>query len=73
MVNYSIGSIRIHIEHIISGIKRSRIVKDIFRGGVLCSDMIMEIACGLHNYRVKHRSPSIDKTPVDEWRKQYGT
>jgi len=44
------------VEHAISGVKRSRIVKDVFRNkkpGL--SDASMEVACGLHNLRVDHR------------------
>jgi hypothetical protein len=46
------------IEHVIAGVKRCRIVKDVLRltkeGG---SDLVMEIACGLHNLRVSCRDP----------------
>jgi hypothetical protein len=44
------------VEHGIAGVKRSRIVKDVFRNkkpGL--SDTSMELACGLHNLRVNHR------------------
>jgi hypothetical protein len=52
--NRLISSIRIMIEHIISGIKRCRIVKDIFRNTQeKYGDLVMEIACGLHNFRVR--------------------
>src|SRR5918912_4003424 len=51
--NRLISSIRIVIEHIIAGIKRCRIVKDIFRNTKeKYDDLVMEIACGLHNFRV---------------------
>ena len=54
--NRLISSIRIVIEHIISGIKRCRIVKDIFRNTKeKYDDLVMEIACGLHNFRVHCR------------------
>jgi hypothetical protein len=46
------------VEHVIAGVKRCRIVKDVFRlttEGV--SDLVMEIACGLHNLRVSCRYP----------------
>jgi hypothetical protein len=47
------------VEHVISGIKRCRIVKDIFRNTRAgFEDMVMEIACGLHNFRQKYRSRS---------------
>jgi len=44
------------VEHVIAGIKRSRSVKDVLRNtkdGF--SDLVMVIACGLHNLRVDHR------------------
>ena len=46
------------VEHVIAGVKRCRIVKDVLRltkEGV--SDLVMEIACGLHNLRVSCRHP----------------
>jgi hypothetical protein len=54
--NNLISSVRIVIEHIIGGIKRCRIVKDVFRNTkAKYDDLVMEIACGLHNLRVHHR------------------
>jgi len=55
--NRKLSKVRVKVEHAISGIKRSRIVKDIFRNtkdGF--SDLVMVIACGLHNFRVDHRN-----------------
>ena len=52
------SSRRVTVEHAISGIKRCRIVKDKFgyrRYGY--EDLVMELACGLHNFRVEHRKP----------------
>ena len=50
--NRLIASIRVVIEHIISGIKRCRAVKDVFRNTKEgYDDVAMELACGLHNYR----------------------
>ena len=41
------------MESIIAGIKRCRIVKDIFRNTKeKYDDLVMDIACGLHNFRV---------------------
>jgi DDE superfamily endonuclease len=57
-LNHLIASVRIVVEHAIAGVKRCRIVKDVFRlttSGI--SDMVMEIACGLHNLRVSCRHP----------------
>jgi|SRR5215831_11660017 len=54
--NSLISSIRIVIEHIIAGIKRGRIVKDLFRNTKeKYDDLVMEIACALHNFRVDCR------------------
>jgi hypothetical protein len=46
------------VEHVIAGVKRCRIVQDVLRlttEGV--SDLVMEIACGLHNLRISCRHP----------------
>jgi hypothetical protein len=50
------------VENTISGVKRCRIVKDVFRnteGGF--SDLAMEVACALHNLRMDCRHP-VDPT-----------
>ena len=60
-LNQVIASVRIEVEHVIAGIKRCRIVKETLRltqDGI--SDMVMEIACGLHNLRVSQRHPLPD-------------
>jgi hypothetical protein len=54
--NRKLARIRVRVEHALAGVKRSRIVKDVFRNtkeGV--SDSVMEAACGLHNLRVQNR------------------
>jgi hypothetical protein len=57
-INKIISSVRIIVENIIAGIKRCRIVKDIFRNSKSqFADLVMEVACGLHNFRVACRSP----------------
>jgi hypothetical protein len=54
--NRILSSIRIVIEHTIASVKRCRIVKDIFRNTkVFFADQVMEIACGLHNFRTRRR------------------
>ena len=54
--NRLISRMRIVIEHIICGMKRCRIVKDLFRNTKeKYDDLVMEIACGLHNLRVHCR------------------
>jgi DDE superfamily endonuclease len=57
-LNHLISSVRIIVENVIAGVKRCRIVKDVLRlttAGI--ADMVMEIACGLHNLRVSCRHP----------------
>ena len=57
-LNHLISSVRIIVEHVLAGVKRCRIVKDVLRltkAGI--SDLVMEIACGLHNLRVSCRHP----------------
>ena len=55
--NSLISRIRIIVEHVICGIKRCRIVKDVFRNTKdRFDDLVMEIACGLHNFRTEKRT-----------------
>jgi DDE superfamily endonuclease/Helix-turn-helix of DDE superfamily endonuclease len=57
LINRVLSSSRITIEHVICGIKRLHIVKDIYRNRRdRLEDIIMEIACAMHNFRHKHRS-----------------
>jgi len=52
--NQVIARRRVRIEHVISSVKRCRVVKDTIRlvkEGV--RDMVMEICCALHNFRVR--------------------
>jgi len=59
--NKVISSIRILIEHIIAGVKRCRIVKDVFRNTKrYFADQAMEIACGLHNFRTTLRDNALE-------------
>lgn len=54
--NKSISRIRVYVEHAIAGVKRLRIVKDKLRNlRQGCRDLVMEIACGLHNFRIFKR------------------
>ncbi len=54
--NRDISSQRIPVEHHIGGIKRSRIVQEPFRNRKDdYIDLVMETACGLHNFRVSQR------------------
>ena len=57
-INTVFSSVRIVVEHVFSGVKRCRIVKDTYRNlkeGY--EDLAMEIACGLHNFRQEFRHP----------------
>ena len=52
--NQQLARRRVRIEHVNSSVKRCRIVKDtirMFKEGV--RDMVAEICCGLHNFRVR--------------------
>lgn len=54
--NTLIARLRIRIEHVFAGVKRSRIVKDLFRNTKAgYDDLVMEVACGLHNLRAECR------------------
>ncbi len=58
-LNKLIASVRMTVEHVICGVKRCRIVKDVFRNTAEgFSDFVMEISCGLHNLRVSQRQPA---------------
>ena len=68
-LNRLISRVRIVVENVICGIKRCRIVKDTLRlTKENISDVVMEIACGLHNLRVSFRQPmhTIDITNGEE-------
>lgn len=52
--NKQIAHRRVRIEHIICSIKRLRIVKDTIRlTKDTARDMVMEVAVGLHNFRLR--------------------
>lgn len=54
--NREISQQRVEIEHQMGGVKRCRIVSDIFRNRTdYYIDDVMETACGLHNFRLSHR------------------
>jgi hypothetical protein len=54
--NQLISSIRVVVEHVISGVKRLRIVKDVFRNTTAdYDDLVVELACSLHNLRSFYR------------------
>jgi hypothetical protein len=54
--NQALARRRVRIEHVNSSVKRCRMVKDALR--LWCGtirDLVMEVACGLHNLRLRHR------------------
>ena len=54
--NHRIASEKMRIEHTMGSIKRCRIIKDKIRLWQDNSrDMVMDIACGLHNFRLRYR------------------
>ena len=54
--NRLIARIRIIVEHVLGGVKRLRIVKDVFRNWTPHFDhVVIELACALHNFRANHR------------------
>ncbi len=62
-LNQILSGTRIVVEHTLSGVKRCRIVKDEFRNTKAdFSDLVMDVACALHNLRVdfRHPVPAVD-------------
>ena len=58
--NRRISGIRIKVEHAIGGMKKCRIVKERFRCHKFgFEDMVILIACGLHNFRITHKMSHI--------------
>ncbi len=56
--NHLISRARVVVENVLAGVKRCRIVKEVLRlTTVGISDLVMEIACGLHHLRVSCRHP----------------
>ena len=54
--NRLISQIRMVVEHVIGSVKRCHIVQDVFRNRKAgFADVVMEIACGLHNFRTMLR------------------
>ena len=59
--NTKISRIRILVEHLIAGVKRCRIVHDVLRNTKAhFDDLVMEIACGLHNFRTTLRYNTLE-------------
>ena len=58
--NKRIPGIRIKVEHAIGGMKKCRIVKERFRCHKFgFEDMVILIACGLHNFRISYKMSHI--------------
>ena len=58
--NRRISGIRIKEEHAIGGMKKCRIVKERFRCHKFgFEDIVILIACGLHNFRISHKMSNI--------------
>jgi hypothetical protein len=65
-LNRIISGFRILVENVIAGVKRCRIVKDVFRNTKEgFSDLAIEVACGLHNLRVACRHPVLTLDLLD--------
>lgn len=65
-LNALYASTRIIVEHVLSGVKRCRIVKDVLRNTKPAfSDSVMEIACALHNLRSHVRHPVLSHKLID--------
>ncbi len=61
--NSLISKVRITVEHVICGVKRCHIVKDVFRNSKdKFDDLVMEFTCGLHNFRTAYRTGEIPIT-----------
>jgi len=61
-----ISGVRVTAEHVIAGVKRLRIVKDVLRNTKEdFSGIVMETACGLHNLRVTFRVPDRTKKAAE--------
>src|ERR1044072_631928 len=54
--NQRIASEKMRVEHTMCSVKRCRVVKDKVRyWQTTFRDLVMAIACGLHNLRLRHR------------------
>ena len=59
--NRRIASEKMRIEYTMCSVKRCRIIKDKIRYWQdTLRDLVMEIACGLHNLRLRHRPWNYD-------------
>jgi hypothetical protein len=59
--NTMISRMRMVVEHALAGVKRCHIVHDVFRNTTAhFDDLVMEIACGRHNFRAMLRYASLE-------------
>jgi hypothetical protein len=59
--NTRISSVRMLIAHSIAGVKRCRMVKEVFRNTKLSfADQVMAIACGVHHFRTTLRYNTLE-------------
>ncbi len=57
-MNELLAGARVVVENVIAGVKRCRIVKEVFRKTKKdFADLVMEVACALHNFRMECRHP----------------
>ena len=67
-MNEIFSGARVLVENTIAGVKRCRIVKDVFRNTKTgFSDLAMEVACALHNFRMDCRHPVDATIHLLEW------
>jgi DDE superfamily endonuclease len=60
--NRHLTRLRVRAEHSIGGVKRVRVVKDTLHNTKAnFSDLAMELACGMHNLRVRQRKRRLRK------------
>lgn len=58
--NRKLARVRVRGEHALAGVKRARVVKDVLRNTKEgFSDLVMVIACGLHNLRIHIRKRAL--------------
>ena len=59
--NRRVASEKMRIEHTIGSVKRCRIIKDTIRYWKdSIRDLVMVVACGLHNFRLRYRPWNYD-------------
>jgi hypothetical protein len=60
----AISRLRVRVDHALAGVKCSRSVKEVSRNTKAdVADLVMAIACGLHNLRVQYRKRRLKLSP----------